>query len=203
MILKLSNNYTRKFLMVQASDHITGATGATVTVTLSKGAGGSFAGNSGGSGAITEIANGVYQVALTGTDTNTLGDLWIHCTGTSPTCDPTDFCDQVQTNIFTDLTLTGGAVTILSNIKQNAALNGFTFVMTNSTTNAPQTGLTVTAQRSLGGAGFAPCANAVSELSNGVYIINLAAADLNAAVVMLRFTATGANDLDLQVITQP
>lgn len=95
-ILKQSTTYTRTFLMVQSSDHITGITGATVTVTLSK-AGGSFAA---AGGIVTEISSGWYKIALTTTDTNTLGDLAFHCTATS--ADPTDFCDQVTANILGD-----------------------------------------------------------------------------------------------------
>jgi hypothetical protein len=94
--LKQSTAYTRAFLMVLSSDHITGATGLTVAVTLSK-AGGAFA-TAGGT--VTEIANGWYKVALTTTDTGTLGDLAFHCT--SATADPTDFVDQVTGNILGD-----------------------------------------------------------------------------------------------------
>ena len=88
-ILIKSTAHNRAFLMVQSSDHITGLTGATVTVTLSKN--GAAFGAAGG--AITEIASGWYSVALNTTDTGTAGDLAIHCTATSG--DPTDFCDQV------------------------------------------------------------------------------------------------------------
>lgn len=203
MILKQSTAYSRKFLMVLSSDHISGATGKTVTVELSKGPGGT---GGAAAGAVTEIDSsnlpGVYQVALTTVDTNTIGDLAFHCTASG--CDATDFCDQVQATVFTDLLVTsGGRAYINDNILQNTALNGFTFLMVDSSTSFPKTGLSVAAQRSLGGAGFAPCANSVSEVGNGVYTINLAAADLNAPVVMLRFTASGAADLDLQLITTP
>lgn len=81
---------------------------------------------------------------------------------------------------------------IQSALKKNTALTGFTFVMISSTTNLPATGLTVTAKRSLDGAAFASCANAVSELSDGCYKINLDATDVNGNVVALLFTATGA-----------
>ena len=70
-ILTQSATYTRNFLMVDSTDHITGKTGLTVTVTLSK-AGGSF----GAAGdTVTEISSGWYKIALTTTDTNTVGDL--------------------------------------------------------------------------------------------------------------------------------
>src|ERR1700749_4376753 len=71
------------FLMVQSSDHITGLTGASPTVTLSKN-GGSFAA---AAGAVSEIGNGWYKVAGNATDTNTLGPLILNATAASG--DPT------------------------------------------------------------------------------------------------------------------
>ncbi|MGE5165132.1 MAG: hypothetical protein ACM3IH_14060 [Sphingobacteriales bacterium] len=95
-ILKQSTTYTRMFLMVDSADHVTGKTGLTVTVTLSK-AGGTFA----AAGAtITEVSSGWYKAALTTTDTNTLGDLAYHCTATG--ADPTDFVDQVSARLIDD-----------------------------------------------------------------------------------------------------
>lgn len=90
-----------------------------------------------------------------------------------------------------------------TNVKKNAAQNGFMFVMTDSTTHAPKTGLTVTATRSLDGAAFAACANAPTEVGNGWYTINLAAADTNGNHVALRFTAAGADDQNVEMVTQP
>lgn len=70
--------------MVANSDHITPVTGITPTVTLSKN-GAAFGA---AAGAVTEVANGVYCVAGNATDTNTLGPLWLHATGTG--ADATD-----------------------------------------------------------------------------------------------------------------
>jgi hypothetical protein len=72
------------FLMVDSTDHITGKTGLSPTVTLSKN-GAAFASPA---GAVTEIANGWYKVAGNATDTNTLGAIALHATGTA--ADPTD-----------------------------------------------------------------------------------------------------------------
>jgi hypothetical protein len=72
------------FLMVLSSDHTTGATGISPTVTLSKD-GGSFAAPS---GAVSEIGNGWYALAGNATDRNTLGAFLVHATGTG--CDPMD-----------------------------------------------------------------------------------------------------------------
>ncbi len=92
-LLKQSTAYVRTFLMVQSADHISGLTGATVTVKIGKAGGtGAAAG-----GAVAEIDStnlpGWYKVSLNTTDTNTVGDLTYHCTATS--ADPTDFTDQV------------------------------------------------------------------------------------------------------------
>lgn len=87
-------------------------------------------------------------------------------------------------------------------IKKNVQLANFTFVMTDSTTHAPKTGVTVTATRSIDGAAFGACANAVTEIANGWYKITLAAADVNGTVIALRFTGASADDKDLTVITQ-
>ena len=87
---------------------------------------------------------------------------------------------------------------------KNTALSAFAFFMVDATDGyTPETGLSVTATRSIDGAAFASCANAVSEVANGVYKIDLAAADLNGNVIVLRFTASGARDRVITIVTQP
>lgn len=76
--------YSVFFLMVDSADHVTGKTGLSPTVTISKN-GGSFASPS---GAVSEVGNGLYKIAGNATDSNTVGELWIHATGTG--ADPTD-----------------------------------------------------------------------------------------------------------------
>jgi hypothetical protein len=88
-------------------------------------------------------------------------------------------------------------------INKNTALNNFSFLMVDSTDHVtPKTGLTVTAERSIDGAAFAACANAVAEVGNGVYKINLAATDLNGDVITLKFTAAGADQRTITIVTQ-
>lgn len=88
-------------------------------------------------------------------------------------------------------------------VNKNTALNNFKFGMTDDINHEPATGLTVTAQRSIDGGAFAACVNTPIEISNGAYKINLVASDLNGDVIMLRFTAIGADDVLLTIITQP
>ena len=96
---------------------------------------------------------------------------------------------------------TGYSLTSDFRIKKNTALNNFTFLMVDSSGNAA-TGLTIVAQRSLDGAALATMANSASEISNGLYKINLATADTNADFIAYRFSATGAKDRIIAFPTQ-
>ena len=89
-------------------------------------------------------------------------------------------------------------------ITKNVALSAFPFFMVLTSDHITgATGKTVTATRSLDGAAFAACANAVSEIANGWYKIDLAAADLNANTVALKFTATDCDARNITIVTQP
>lgn len=81
-----TTTYPLVFLLVSSTDHVSGVTGATVTVTLSKN-GGSFAS---ASGTVSEIGSGWYSLGGSGlaTDLGTLGPLVLHATATG--ADPTD-----------------------------------------------------------------------------------------------------------------
>ena len=87
-----------RFLLIASADHITGLTGASPTVTLAKITGGFVA----PMGAVSEIANGWYQVAGNATDTNTIGPLLLHATASS--ADPTD--EQYDITAFNPSTST-------------------------------------------------------------------------------------------------
>lgn len=205
------------FLLVDSSDHITGSAGKTPTVTLSK-AGGAFAAPA---GAVTEIANGWYKVAGNATDSNTLGALILHAAASG--ADPTDMLFEVvavnprsaasyitgvnalapPANWNLQLVDASGNVSLAGAPKKNAALGGFQFFLAKTADSLPATGKTVTATRSLDGGSFAPCANAVVEISGGWYKIDLAAADLNGNTVALQFSASGADSALFNLITTP
>lgn len=129
------------FLLISSTDHITGLTGATVTVTLSK-SGGAFASPSGG---VTEIANGWYKVAGNATDTGTLGPLALHATASG--ADPTDalypvvsYNPQSSTAFITSIASVGTLTTYTGNTPQT----GDSFARIGSTGS----GLTSVAQAS-------------------------------------------------------
>ena len=89
MILQNATAANYPVLLVQASDHITGLTGATLTITASKN-GGAFASIA---PTVTEIASGWYTIALTAAHTDTNGALALHVTAAS--ADPVDVLAQV------------------------------------------------------------------------------------------------------------
>ena len=86
-------------------------------------------------------------------------------------------------------------------VQKNVALSDFAFEMLSSSDHiTPATGLTVTATIQKDGGAFAAAANSASELSNGVYLIDWDAAELNATVVTLKFTAPGADQRTITII---
>jgi hypothetical protein len=123
------------FLMISSTDHVSGVTGLSPTVTISKN-GGAFAAPA---GAVTEVGLGWYKVAGNATDSNTLGPLLLHATGTG--ADPCDerfdvvaFDPQSATSLgLTNLDATvssrstyagadtGGTTTLLSRITGSLA----------------------------------------------------------------------------------
>jgi len=130
------------------------------------------------------------------------------------TTDITGFTDlsAAQVNTEADTALSDVGVTsarqakldnLPSGVKKNTALSNFTFLMRDSTTDAPKTGLTVSATRRIDAGAFAATANSVTEVSGGYYTIDLAASDLNGDVITFRFTASGANDTGVTIKTNP
>ena len=86
-------------------------------------------------------------------------------------------------------------------IKKNTAITAFTFLMVDSTDHVTaKTGLTVAGNYSGDGGAVAALTNtgAITEISNGLYEIDLTAGELNYEHITLIFTASGA---DARVIT--
>lgn len=82
--------------LTSATDHITGLTGATLTIRVSKN-GGTF---SIITPVVTEIGNGWYNLALTASHTDTLGDFVLHIEAVN--ADPTDLIDEITSTTVTD-----------------------------------------------------------------------------------------------------
>jgi hypothetical protein len=95
-VVKQSTARSVTVFMTDSSDHVSGKTGLTLTITASKD-GAAFGSIS---PTVTELSSGWYKLALTSSHTDTLGDLALHITGTG--CDPTDVLMQVVAYDFAD-----------------------------------------------------------------------------------------------------
>lgn len=89
-----------------------------------------------------------------------------------------------------------------SGVAKNVVLANFPFMMVDNTDHVtPKTLLTVTATISKDGGAFASCTNSVTEISNGMYKISLTQPEMNADVIVLKFTATGADQRTIVITT--
>jgi len=190
--------------LVSATDG-SAVTSGTVTVYVTGDAGTQAAGSV-GAGACTHEGNGYWTYAPAQAETNyDLIAFTFVCAGAVPstvqvfTLAATGVAD-IQARIPAALSA-DGYMKVASNIKINTALAGFEFLMTDSTNHNPATGKTVTVTRSIDGAAFAAAANAVAEVSAGIYKLDLSAADLNGKSVTFRATGAGCDDTFFTIVT--
>lgn len=113
-----------------------------------------------------------------------------------------DIVGNITGNLSGSVGSVTAAVGITSNRKK-AATATLEFLMQDSTTGAPETGLTVTATISKDGAAPASTTNAVTEIGLGQYQIVLTATEMTANNIFLQFTAAGAMTYSLSIQTQP
>ncbi len=147
-LIKQSASYNRTILVTSSSDHVTGATGLSSFVVKESKNGGAQATVT---PTITELGLGRYSIALTNSDTPTLGalDLTITATGADPTdthdqivaFDPTDAAALGLSTLGTINTTTTGTNTLATGIKAKTDTIG---------TNSADSPNAVTAQGKLG-----------------------------------------------------
>ena len=78
--------------------------------------------------------------------------------------------------------------------RKNVALSDIPFYMVDSTDHVtPETGLSITEEVSKDGGAFAAAAGSTTEIGNGAYQFDATAADMNADIVLFKFSATGAD----------
>lgn len=144
----------------------------------------------------TNITAGVITTVTNLTNAPTSGDL----TATMKTSVTT--AATAATPVAASVT---AAVAVTSNVKKAAAIANFPFAMTDSTTHAPKTGVTVTAQISKDGGAFATCTNSgtITEIASGGYALSLTSSETNCNAFLLRFTGTASDDQLIPVFTQP
>lgn len=95
-----------------------------------------------------------------------------------------------------------GSAQVVQGLAKNAAFTAFMVLMTDSTNHNPATGKTLTVTRSIDGGAFgAGTIGSVTEVSNGYYKFDLAAADLNGNIIVLRCTAAASDDRFVEIFT--
>lgn len=109
---------------------------------------------------------------------------------------------SVAGNVSGSVASVVAAVAITSNRKKGATAT-FEFTMTDSTTGADKTGLTVASVISKDGGSFANTSNSVTETGDGWYQLVLTSGEMGANNIALQMTATGATARDLSIQTQP
>lgn len=103
-----------------------------------------------------------------------------------------------------DSALTLVAADLPGRATKNAQLANLMFLMVDSTDHVTgKTGLTITATVSKDGGAFSATTNSATEVSGGWYKITLTQPEMNADVVALQFTATGADAAGITILTQP
>jgi hypothetical protein len=178
--------------LVDATDGFTPETGVTSpSISVSKNGGTQAS----GTGTWTEVGNGMYYYETVAGEVDTVGWLNVRVLKSTVSRETQAICPIVA----------GDPNDARITIRKNTALTNFAFKMVSSANHYQgKTGLTsFTAQRSIDGGAFGALTNAVTEIGNGMYKIDLAAADLNGDVVALRFTASGADERNLTILTQP
>lgn len=184
MDLTLGVAFNRPFFMVEDTDHITGATGLSITATISK----DCAAFGSPVGTITELGDGWYFLALDDSDVDTLGALAFHMTATG--ADPLDFADNV----------------VATGIMRGSAFADFQFKMSDSSGDGV-TGLVdgdfSLKEFSIGGGANGTLAGTITEDpgGNGFYLISFLASELAGRSIALTFLATGTIVTQLTLIT--
>lgn len=118
-----------------------------------------------------------------------------------------DFTATMKTSIGTAVAASAvasvtAAVAITSNRKKGSGAT-FEFLMQDSTTGAPKTGLTVASVISKDGGAAASTSNSVTEIGLGQYQIILTGTEMTANNIFLQFTASAAVTSNLTIQTQP
>ena len=96
---------------------------------------------------------------------------------------------------------TNGRTMIQGGLRKNAALNKFTFPMTDTTNHEPTAGFTVSGTVRIDGGTAASLTDSVTGLGNGWYEVDISASEMNGNVIALLFTATGADPLPVTLLT--
>lgn len=104
---------------------------------------------------------------------------------------------------FSSLSITAAGLVAITSNRKKASAATFEFLMQDSTTGAPKTGLTITSVISKDGGAAASTSNSATEIGLGQYQLVLTAAEMTANNIFFQCTATGAITYSQAIQTQP
>ena len=139
---------------------------------------------------------GCYEVAVAATAANGFAaddTFAVFCTLAIDGQNPTGFIGSCKLTPMA----TAASITNLqgATVTKNAAFNDFEFVMKLTSDHyTAATGKAVTCERSLDGGAFITATGSVTEVSDGVYQFDAAAADTNGNTVTWKFSAADCDD---------
>lgn len=145
-------------------------------------------------------ADGYYNCELDATDTGTVGTVVLTVAASAnalPVRHEIQIIEEAAYDLLYAAGATGGqSIADLILPPTNTIYNDIPFLMVDSTDfTTPETGLTVTATRSIdGGTTFSATTGTVTEAANGIYHFDASAADMNGKIITFKFSATGAMD---------
>jgi hypothetical protein len=191
MLLKVSTARNRVVFMTDAVDHVTGKASLTLTVTASKD-GAAFGSIS---PSVTDLGNGFYNLALTTSHTDTKGDLAVHITGTG--ADPTDFIDQVLTDLPGDsVSSVTGAVGSVTGAVGSVSGNVVGSVGSVTGLTASNLDTTVSSRLASGSYTAPPSAATIGQAVWDVLVASLSTANSIGKFFMDNWTAARATKID-------
>ncbi len=114
--------------------------------------------------------------------------------------DGNNILSRVQVNYDkTGYSLADGSIAIM----RGQVVESFSFIMTNFDTHEPMPGLSVLVEYSLDGSPFQEVEEGSTEIGSGAYSIYLDGSETNGAVMILKFSAEGADTRFCTIVTQP
>ena len=162
-------------------------------------------------GAMTEVGSGWYKYDFAGaTATKQYSYL---CDGGTSLCDPERYIFGEWSLLEADWLNAGRLDVIIDAIKtktdnqpagvpKNVALSNFSFLMVLSSDHVtPATGKTLVEEISKDGGAFVACTNNFAEIGNGVYKIDLTQAEMNADIIVLKFTEASCDQRTITIKT--
>lgn len=150
--------------------------------------------------AMTELADGFYKFDFVAYDSTV--DYVIICDGGATLIGSERYAVANSGMVGSITDIKTQTDDLPSGVPKGVALSNFEFLMIQSIDHiSPALGKSIDSQISKDGGAFAACTNSASEVSDGIYKIDLTAAEMNADVITLKFTENNVDQRTITILT--